>query len=89
MNTADETEMACKELVVVLSEYLDGSLPPDDRRRLEAHLDECPYCVNYVVQMKETIDAMGGVSIESLAPEKQQEVLEAFRGWRDRSGRDS
>ena len=62
--------MACKELVVVLSEYLDGSLPPDDRRRLEAHLDECPYCVNYVVQMKETIDAMGGVSLEALAPER-------------------
>jgi anti-sigma factor RsiW len=89
LNTADEVEMACEELVGVLSDYLDGSLPPDDRRRLEAHLDECPYCVNYVIQMKETIDAIGGVSLESLAPERQEEVLEAFRGWRDRSGRDA
>jgi anti-sigma factor RsiW len=89
LNTADEMEMACEELVGVLSDYLDGSLPPDDRRRLEAHLDECPYCVNYVMQMKETIDAIGGVSLESLAPERQEEVLEAFRGWRDRSGPDA
>jgi anti-sigma factor RsiW len=89
LNTADEMEMACEELVGVLTDYLDGSLPPDDRRRLEAHLDECAYCVNYVVQMKETIDAIGGVSLESLAPERQEEVLEAFRGWRDRSGRDA
>jgi anti-sigma factor RsiW len=89
LNTADEMEMACEELVGVLSDYLDGSLPPDDRRRLEAHLEECPYCVNYVVQMKETIDAIGGVSLESLAPERQEEVLEAFCGWRDRSGRDA
>lgn len=89
MNTADEMEMACKELIDVLSEYLDGSLPPDDRRRLEVHLDECPYCVNYVMQMKETIDAMGGVSLESLVPEKQGEVLEAFRGWQDRNGRNA
>jgi anti-sigma factor RsiW len=89
LDTADEMEMACEELVGVLGEYLDGSLPADDRRRLEAHLDECPYCVNYVVQMKETIDAMDGVSLESLAPERQEEVLEAFRGWRDRDGRDA
>jgi anti-sigma factor RsiW len=89
LTTADEMEMACEELVAVLSDYLDGSLAPDDRRRLEAHLDECPYCVNYVVQMRETVDAIGGVSLESLAPERQEEVLEAFRGWRDRSGRDA
>jgi anti-sigma factor RsiW len=89
LNPADEMEMACEELVGVLTDYLDGSLPPDDRRRLEAHLDECPYCVNYVVQMKETIDAIGGVSLESLGPERQEEVLDAFRGWRDRSGPDT
>jgi len=89
LNTADEKEMACKELVGVLTNYLDGSLAPNDRRRLEAHLDECPYCVNYVEQMKETIDAMGGVRLESLAPERQEEVLEAFRGWQDRNGRNA
>jgi anti-sigma factor RsiW len=89
LNTADEMEMACRELVDVLTDYLAGSLPPDDRQRLEAHLDECPYCVDYVAQMKETIDAMGGVSLESLAAERQEEVLEAFRGWRDRNGRDA
>lgn len=81
--------MACEELVAVLTDYLDGGLPPDDRRRLEAHLDECAYCVNYLVQMKETIDAIAEVGLESLAPERQREVLDAFRGWRDRDGRDS
>ena len=89
LNKADEKEMACEELVDVLTDYLDGSLPPDDRQRLEAHLDECPYCVNYLAQMKETIDAMGGVRLESLAPERQEEVLEAFRGWQDRNGQDA
>ncbi len=89
MNTADEKEMACKELVDVLTDYLDGSLSPDDRQRLEAHLEECPYCVNYLAQMKETIDAMGGVRLASLAPERQEEVLEAFRGWEDRNGGDA
>jgi anti-sigma factor RsiW len=89
LNTTDKNEMVCKELVDVLTDYLDGSLPPDDRQRLEAHLDECPYCVNYLVQMKETIDAMGGASLESLAPEVQGEVLEAFRGWQERNGRNA
>jgi peroxiredoxin len=67
LNTADEKEMACKELVDVLTDYLDGSLPRDDRQRLEAHLDECPYCVDYLAQMKETIAAIGGARLESLA----------------------
>ena len=88
MKTADQTEMACKELVVVSPSTSTAACRPTIAA-VEAHLDECPYCVNYVVQMKETIDAMGGVSLEALAPERQEEVLEAFRDWRDRSGRDS
>jgi anti-sigma factor (TIGR02949 family) len=89
LNPADEKEMACKELVDVLTDYLDGNLPPDDRQRLEAHLDECPYCVDYLAQMKETVDALGGVNLEPLAPERQEVVLEAFRGWQDRNGRNA
>ena len=80
MSTADE--MACKELVGVLTDYFDGTLPGVDRRRLEAHLDECPYCRNYLEQMRETIEAMGGLSVESIAPENRAELLDAFRGWR-------
>jgi anti-sigma factor RsiW len=77
-------EMACKELVDVLTEYLEGTLPHQDRRRLEAHLAECPYCVRYLEQFRQTIDAAGGLTPETIAPKAREELLEAFRGWRER-----
>jgi anti-sigma factor RsiW len=75
--------MACAELVEVITDYLEGTLPDEDRRRFEAHLGECPYCVNYLEQMRETIDSLGELKPESLSPDAQKEVLEAFRGWRN------
>jgi anti-sigma factor RsiW len=80
LNTADE--MACRELVRVVSAYLDGALPEVDRRRFEAHLEECPYCVNYVEQMRETVSSLGELSMDSIGPERRREIIEAFRDWR-------
>jgi anti-sigma factor RsiW len=77
-------EMACRELVEVVSDYLEDRLPDADRGRLEQHLEQCPYCVEYVEQMRQTITALGQLSQESLAPEARQELLQAFRGWRER-----
>ncbi len=80
MNTVDE--MACRELVQVITAYLEGTLPGEDRRRLETHLEECEYCVNYLEQMRETFAALGGLSLDSIAPERRRKILEAFNGWR-------
>ena len=82
MSTSDE--MACVELVEVVTEYLEGTLPDADRRRFEAHLGDCPYCVDYLEQFRQTIEATGRLPLESIAPEKREELLEAFRGWRER-----
>jgi anti-sigma factor RsiW len=82
LNPADE--MACRELVEVVTDYLEGTLPVDDRQRLEEHLADCPYCAAYIEQMRETIAALGAVGDESISAETRHELLEAFRGWRDR-----
>ena len=78
-----EREMACRELVEVVTDYLEGRLPDEDRHRFEHHLAECPYCVEYVEQMRATIGALGDITPEAIAPETQESLLEAFRGWRD------
>jgi anti-sigma factor RsiW len=76
--------MSCKELVAVITEYLEGTMAAEDRLRFEAHLEECPYCVNYLGQMRATIEALGQLTEQSLAPDTRRDVLEAFRGWRAR-----
>lgn len=79
-----QDEITCKELVEVVSDYLEGRLPANDRRRLEEHLGECPYCVEYIDQMRLTIAALGELNEDALSPEARGELLEAFRGWRGR-----
>jgi anti-sigma factor RsiW len=84
MDPMSAHEMTCRELVEVVTEYVEGTLPADDRIRLEQHLEECPDCTRYIEQMRQTIEALGRLSEESLAPETQRDLLQAFRGWRTR-----
>jgi anti-sigma factor RsiW len=75
-------QMACNELVELVTDYLEERLPARDVERLEAHLAGCEGCRNYVDQMRETIDALGHIPEEPLAPEVREDLLEAFHGWR-------
>ena len=59
-------------------------MSPLDRARFEAHLGDCPYCVNYLDQMRETIAALGEITEESIGTEARGELLAAFRGWHER-----
>jgi anti-sigma factor RsiW len=45
---ADNGGMSCKELVELVTDYLEGALPADDAARFEGHLALCPPCVEYV-----------------------------------------
>jgi anti-sigma factor RsiW len=74
--------MACKALVEVVTDYLEGALTAVDRRRFEAHLAQCPYCSEYLAQMRQIAGALGGLREETLAPDTRDALLAAFRGWR-------
>jgi len=82
MAGGDREEMTCRELVELVTEYLEGALLGDDRMRLEAHLAECPYCEEYIAQMQRTVAALGQLPPEPIDPAREQVLLEAFRGWR-------
>ena len=83
MSTAQPEEMSCKELVEVITDYLEGTLPADERARFDAHLAECPYCINYLEQMRTTVETLGELSEESLDEKTRERLIGAFRGWRD------
>jgi predicted anti-sigma-YlaC factor YlaD len=52
-------EMTCKELVELVTEYLEGTLSALDCGRFEEHLAECPGCHTYLQQMRQTIRVLG------------------------------
>ena len=78
-----ERELACQEVVELVTAYLDGALGPDDRERFEEHLVFCDGCDNYLEQMRATIRLTGSVE-QALPGELEEQLLEVFRGWSGR-----
>ena len=79
---AADDEMTCQELVEVVTDYIEGTMSPEDRGRFEAHLDECDYCVNYLEQMRVTIRTLGRLREDSIPGAARDQLLAAFRGWK-------
>jgi anti-sigma factor RsiW len=74
--------MTCQELTEVLTDYLEGVMPPEQVAELEAHLELCEGCVNYVEQMRETIRAVHALRPEHVEATVPDDVLAAFRAWK-------
>jgi anti-sigma factor RsiW len=76
--------MTCRELVQVITDYLEGNLSRRDRRRFEAHIRGCDGCTTYVEQMRETIRLTGVLGEDDLEPAARDELLAVFRDWKSR-----
>jgi len=76
------SDLTCKELVELVTEYFEDTLPPADRARFEQHLARCEGCTNYLDQMRRTIDMLGKLTEESIAPQAREELLQIFRDWK-------
>jgi anti-sigma factor RsiW len=76
-------DMACQELVELVTAYFDGSLSRSDRRRFRAHIRGCEHCTAYVEQMRQVIETSGRLTEDDLDLRARDELLEAFRGWRE------
>lgn len=75
--------LACREMVELITSYLEGRLSADDRFRFERHLSLCPNCTAYLEQMRVTIALAGRIRPEQLAPTKREELVALFRDWRN------
>jgi anti-sigma factor RsiW len=80
MMTSDD--LTCQQLVELVTSYVEGTLTPADRARFEGHLASCQGCRNYLDQMRKTIAIVGKLSEDAIAPEAQQQLLDAFRNWK-------
>jgi MFS family permease len=62
-------ELACKQLVELVADYLDDALPPEMRARFEEHLAGCDGCATYLSQTQRVMAELQGFSA---APELTQ-----------------
>ena len=75
-------ELTCKELVELVTEYLEGTLPAAERARFEEHLAGCRDCGAYLDQIRQTVRVLGRLTEDSLPAAFRAELVEAFRSWK-------
>jgi anti-sigma factor RsiW len=80
MATVDD--LTCRELVELVTDYLEGALSLGERRRFERHLGACAVCPRYVEQLRATVRVLGKLSDDDLSASVQSALLEAFRAWK-------
>jgi anti-sigma factor RsiW len=74
------TDLNCDELVELVTDYLEGALDEETRRRVADHLAGCDGCTRYVDQMRRTITTLGSSGPEvELTDEARTALLAAFR----------
>lgn len=69
--------MTCRELIDVLADYLEQSLPGDVAVALERHLDDCAPCRAYLATYKKS-RALGAEAQRLDMPDEMKERLRRF-----------
>ncbi|KAA0022373.1 MFS transporter [Antrihabitans cavernicola] len=54
----EEPELACQQFVELVTGYLDGALPAEQRDAVRAHLDTCDGCSDYLHQVQFILQAL-------------------------------
>jgi len=77
-------ELTCKELVEVVTDYLEGHMPAEKRLLLEEHVAVCSGCQTYFAQMRATIRTTGTLREDDLSSDARDALLKVFRDWKGR-----
>ena len=72
-------DVVCRQVVELVTDYLEGALPADLRAAVERHLQLCPPCVTYVEQMRLTAASLREIPVESISPGVRRDLVSAFR----------
>ena len=71
----------CREVVELVTDYLDDALDPKARARLDAHLRDCDGCAAYLEQLRATIRVAGRLAPGAVPDATMSRLVAAFRSW--------
>lgn len=73
--------LTCREVIALLTDYVEDALAAEERLRVEAHIATCDGCTTYLEQVRETIRLTGMLTEEQIPDEQKRRLLDAFRDW--------
>jgi hypothetical protein len=80
----EHDHVSCQEVVELVNDYLEGTLPPDEATLFEEHVNFCDGCEYYLDQIRSTVATVGRITEEEVPPETRDRLLDAFREWKRR-----
>ena len=69
--------LTCKEFLQELNDYLDETGDAGLRRRIEAHITECPNCFVILDTTKRTIQVYKGMQPQNIPDDVQSRLMKA------------
>jgi hypothetical protein len=85
MTAAVASELTCKELVELVTDYIEDRLTTEENARLELHVCTCTGCRVYLNQMRALLRAAGRLAEDDVPAATKDDLLRAFREWKRRS----
>jgi anti-sigma factor (TIGR02949 family) len=74
--------MTCRQVVELMTDYLEGALSSADRARFEEHIAGCDGCRAYLAQLSTTRRVLRKLADEPIPPDLQSELMKAFKTWK-------
>jgi anti-sigma factor RsiW len=74
--------VTCREVVELMTNYLEGALSAAERARFEQHIAGCDGCTAYLAQLRTARMLMGKAAYEAVPAQMKAELLNAFRTWK-------
>jgi hypothetical protein len=74
-------ELSCREIVELVTDYLEEAMEPALRTAFEVHLEGCVGCTHYLRQVDAAIRISGSIEPEALSPQLRAGLVEVFRDF--------
>ena len=75
-------ELSCKEIVDLVTDYIDEDISDEVLAKFEQHLSECGYCNAYVKQMHLTVTLTKKLAESDENKPVPDNLLNIFREWK-------
>lgn len=77
-----QPEIVCQQWVELVTDYLEGALPPELHAAADRHLADCPHCREYLQQMRRTIALSGRLRQGDVPADVVDALVSAFEEYR-------
>lgn len=71
--------VSCAQFVEQATAWMDGALDADNRTLVEEHLAICPHCIDYVAQIRRSLEVLREAPRAAPPHAARAALLDAFR----------